>query len=80
MAKSARADDQQPGRTVTADKAAQEQRAAMEEPAVPPTGPPAATYDQPAVPDEAGPGVRHPDGSIAPDEDAEPIGTTRRYE
>lgn len=77
MAK-ARADDE--GRDVTAAEAARNQRNQMEEPAVPPTGPPAATYEMPAAPDEAGPGVRHPDGSIAPAEDAEPIGTVRRTE
>lgn len=79
MARTTRA-DQEDQRDVSAAEAAREQRQAMQEPAVDPLGPPASTVTQPAAPDQAGPGILHPDGSIAPAEDDEPIGTTRTVE
>jgi hypothetical protein len=46
-------------------------------PAAPvPSSTAAATVTQPAAPDVAGEGVTHPDGSVAPDENAPPVGTT----
>jgi hypothetical protein len=78
-AEAARTRGVQEEQATTQDQTARdEQASAVQEgqPAVPATTA-AATVGQPATPDEAGQAVRHPDGSMAPENTAEnAIGTT----